>query len=119
QAVAVEGLSEHGRRRGPIARVVVRAGGDLPDHLSAQGLELAFELDLLGDAHPVLGDIGSAPALLQGDVAAPRAQRDLHRVRKGIDPCEHLTTGLTTKSDVLAHGTSFLRPDDTGALARA
>src|SRR5690606_27479802 len=80
---------------------------------------LAFELDLLGDAHPVLGDIGSAPALLQGDVAAPRAQRDLHRVRKGIDPCEHLTTGLTTKSDVLAHGTSFLRPDDPGALARA
>ena len=39
-----------------------------------------LELDLLGDGYTVVGDRGSAPLLLQDDVATLGAERDLDRV---------------------------------------
>ena len=62
----------------PAMSLVLR--GHLAHHLRAHVLELVGELDLLGDGHAVLGDPRRAEALVEHDVAALRAQRDLHRV---------------------------------------
>ena len=62
---------------------------------------LSRELDLLGDGHTVLGDPRRAEALLEHDVAALRAQRDLDRVVQDRDAPEHLRPGVGRKLDFL------------------
>jgi hypothetical protein len=84
-ALAVDRLREHGRGGGAVAGDVARLRGDLADHLGAHVLELVLELDLLGDGDAVLGDRRRAEALLDDDVATLGAERDLHRVREGVD----------------------------------
>ncbi len=73
-ALAEDGLREHGRGGRPVARDVVGLGGDLLDHLRAHVLVLVFELDLLGDRHAVLRDDGRAELLAENDVPALRPQ---------------------------------------------
>ena len=80
QALAHHGLSQHGGGGGAVARDVVGLLGDLLDELGADLLVRVLELDLLGDAHAVVGDGGRTPLLLEHDVAALRAQRDLDGV---------------------------------------
>ena len=65
-----------------------RLRGDLAHHLRAHVLELVLELDLLGDGDAVLGDRRRAEALLDDDVAALGAERDLHRVGERVDAGE-------------------------------
>src|SRR5690606_32412091 len=64
-------------------------------------LELVLELDLLGDGDAVLGDRGGAPRLLDDDVAATRAEGDLHRVGEGVDALHDLRAGALVEDDVL------------------
>ena len=45
----------------------------------------SVELDLLGDGHAVVGDGRGAELLVEGDVAALRAERGLDRVGEGVD----------------------------------
>ena len=92
-ALAVDRLGEHGRGGGAVAGDVGGLGGDLLHHLRAHVLELVLELDLLGDGDAVLGDRRRAAALLDDDVAAARAERDLHRVGEDVDAREDALRG--------------------------
>ena len=70
----------------PARSLVLRR--DLAQHLRAHILELVLELDLLGDGDAVLGDAGRAEALVEDDVAALGAERDLHRVGEDVDAAQ-------------------------------
>ena len=91
---------KHGRSGGAVARLVVGLRGDFAHHLRAHVLELVFELDLLGDGDAVLGDAGSAEALVDDDVAALRAERHLHRVSERFNAAQHAVAGVAGKSYV-------------------
>ena len=92
----------------PATSLVLR--GDLAHHLRAHVLELVGELDLLGDGHAVLGDARRAEALVDHDVAALRAQRDLHRVGEDVDAAQHALASVTAKSHVLCCHVSVSSP---------
>ena len=89
-----DGGGEHGRGGGAVAGDVGGLGRDLTHHLGAHVLELVFELDLLGDGDAVLGDAGSAEALVENDVAALRAERHPHGIGENVDPAQHLVASI-------------------------
>ena len=62
-----------------------RLGRDFLHHLGAHVLERIRELDLLGDGDAVLGDGRGAELLVDDDVPALGAERDLHRLGELID----------------------------------
>src|SRR5690606_21171799 len=68
QALAHERLGEDRRRRRAVTGHVVGLLGDLLDELGTDLLVRVLELDLLGDAHTIVGDGGGTPLLLQYDV---------------------------------------------------
>jgi hypothetical protein len=85
QALPHQRLREYGRRRGAVARHVVRLRRDLLRELGAHVLKRVIQLDLAGDGHAVLGDVGGAVLLVEHDIAPPRPERHLHGVGEGID----------------------------------
>ena len=85
EALANDRLGEHGRRGGAVARDVVGRRGDLAHELGALVLEDVLDLDLTSDGHAVVRDGRGAELLVEDDVAAPGAKRDLDRVRDGVD----------------------------------
>ena len=115
QPFADQRLGQHGRRRRAVAGHVVGLLGDLLDQFGAELLVRVVELDLLGDAHPVVGDRGHAPLRVQHDVAALRAERHLHRVGEDVHAALQAATGLFTESDQLGH----LRRSSTSSCRRA
>ena len=96
-AFADDRLGEHGRGGGAVAGDVVGLRGDLAHHLRAHVLELVLELDLLGDGDAVLGDARGAERLVEHDVAALGAERDLHRVGEDVDAAQHAVAGVAGK----------------------
>jgi hypothetical protein len=82
---------------------VVGLGGDLLGELGADVLEGILELDLLGDGHAVVGDRGGAEPLVQDDVPALGPERDLDRVREGIDATLECVTSLFIEEQLLCH----------------
>ena len=64
---------------------VVRGRGDLADELSALVLEDVLDLDLACDRDAVVGDRRRAELLVQHDVAALGAERDLDGVGERVD----------------------------------
>ena len=90
-------LRKHGCRRRAVAGEVVRLRGDFAHHLRAHVLELVLELDLLGDGDAVLGDARRAERLVDDDVAALRAERDLHRVCEDVDAAQHAVARVGMK----------------------
>jgi hypothetical protein len=64
----------------------------------AHVLELVLQLDFLRDRHAVLGDGGSAEALLEHCVAALGAQRCLYGIRQDVDAFEHPRAGVVTET---------------------
>ena len=109
EALRVDRLREHGRGRRAVAGLVARLARDLAHHLGADVLELVGELDLLGDGDAVLGHDRRAEALLDDDVAALRAERDLHGVGEGVDAVEDGVAGVAVVGDLLgAHGAEIL-----------
>jgi hypothetical protein len=104
-ALAEDRLGQDGRGGGAVAGVVGGLGRDLLHHLRAHVLELVLELDLLGDGDAVLGDRGRAPALLDHDVAAARAEGDLDGIGEDVDAPTDRGAGALVENDVLgAHG---------------
>ena len=93
-------LGENGGGGGAVAGDVGGLGSDLAHHLGAHVLELVLELDLLGDGDAVLGDAGSAERLLDHDVAALGAERDLDGVGENVDAAQHLLARVLAKFDV-------------------
>ena len=94
-------LREHGRGGGAVAGDVVGFRRHLAHHLRAHVLELVFKFDFLRHRHAVLGDTRRAEALVEHDIAALGAERDLHRIGEDIDAAQHLVARLATKSYVL------------------
>ena len=93
-------LGENGGGGRAVAGDVGGLRGDLLEHLRAHVLELVFKLDFLGDRHAVLGDARRAERLVEHDVAALGAERDLHRVGENIDAAQHAIARVLTEFDV-------------------
>ena len=85
QALANDRLGQHGGGRGAVAGHVVGGGRHLAHELGALVLEDVLDLDLAGDRHAVVGDRRRAELLVEHDVAALRAERDLDRVRDRVN----------------------------------
>src|SRR4029078_2762593 len=100
QALADHRLGQHGRRRRAVTGDVVGLLGDFLDELGPDLLVGVLQLDLLGDAHTIVGDGGRAPLLLEDDVAALGAERDLDRVGElgypSLAPAAGLPSSTTT-----------------------
>ena len=84
EALAEDRLGQHGGGGGAVAGEVGGLGGDLLHHLCAHVLDRIGQLDLLGDRHAVLGDGRGAEFLVDDDVPALGAERDLDRLGQGI-----------------------------------
>ncbi len=104
QALADHGLGQDGGRRRAVTGDVVGLLGNFLDELGPDLLVRVLELDLLGDAHTIVGDGGRTPLLLQNDVAALGAQRDLDRVGEGVHTPLQPAAGLLVESNQLRHG---------------
>ena len=85
EAFAEDRLREDRGGRRAVAGDVRRLGRDFLHHLRAHVLDRIRELDLLRDGDAVLGDRRCAELLVDDDVAALGAERDLHRLGQLID----------------------------------
>ena len=85
EALGDDRLAEHDRGRRAVAGDVVGLGRDFLEELRAHVLERVVELDVAGDRHAVVGDRRRAELLVEDDVAALRAERDLDRVGEAVD----------------------------------
>ena len=99
-AFADDRLGQHGRGGGAVAGDVVGLRGHFAHHLRAHVLELVLELDLLGDGDAVLGDARRAEALVDHDVAALGAERDLHGVGEDVDAAQHALARVAAETYV-------------------
>jgi hypothetical protein len=77
QALAVDRLGEHGGGGGAVAGDVVGLAGDLLHHLGAHVLELVSSSISLATVTPSLVTVGAPKLLVDDDVAALGAERDL------------------------------------------
>src|SRR5438067_1155062 len=109
QALAADRLSEHGRRPGAVAGDVVGRRGDLADELRALVLEDVLDLDLTSDRDTVVGDGRGAELLVEDDVAALGAERDLDGVGYRVDAQLERLAGLNVVLELLvSHSVSSL-----------
>ena len=106
RALAVDRLREHGRGRGAVAGGVRRLARDLAHHLRAHVLERILQVDFLGDRHAVLGDGRRAELLVEDDVAALGAERDLHRVGQLVDAAQDRLARLLAVHNLFCHRSS-------------
>ena len=98
-AFANDGLGKNGSSRGAVTGDVVGLRSDFADHLGAHVFELVVQFDFLGDRNAVLGDARSAEGLVDDDVAALRAERDLHGVSENVDAAQHLFARCAAELD--------------------
>jgi hypothetical protein len=85
QTLVHQRLRQHGGRGGAVTGDVVGLGRYFLGQLRAEVLVRVLQLDLTSDGHTVVGDRGSAPLLVQDDVASLRAEGDLHGVGEDVD----------------------------------
>ena len=104
EALVEDRRGENGRRRGAVARDVVRLVCDFEHELGAHVLKGIFVLDLFRDGDAVFGDVGGAEALLEDDVAPSRAEGDANGLRELLDTCLHFVAGGIVEHDLLSHG---------------
>ena len=107
QALVDQRLGQHGGGGGAVTGDVVGLGGDLLDQLGAHVLERVVELDLPGDGHAVVGDGRGAELLVEHDVAALRAERDLDRVGQLVDAGLEGAAGVLVELQDLGHVVSY------------
>src|SRR5690606_454733 len=88
---------------GAVPGYVVGLLRDLLDQLGADLLVRLLKLDLLGDAHTVVGNGGSTPLLLEYDVAPLRAQRHPHGVGEVVHAPLKAAARLLIERDHLGH----------------
>ena len=103
-----ERLGENGGGGGAIAGVVGGLAGGFLDQLGAHVLYLVAELNLLGDADAVLGDVWSTPTAVEDGVAAAWAERALDGCCEFLDSGEQLLAGVSVKGKFLhGHGSGL------------
>ena len=108
EAFAVDRLRQHRRGRRAVAGRVGGLARDFAHHLGAHVLERVLEVDFLGDGHAVLGDGGGAELLVDDDVAALGAERDLDRVGQGVDAAQDRLPRVFTVNNLFCHDACFL-----------
>ena len=94
EAFLVDGLGEHGRRGGAVARDVAGLAGDFAHKLRAHVFIGVFELDFLGDSHAVLGDGRAAEFFVEDDVASAGSEGGLDGARQFLDAAEQCLPGV-------------------------
>src|ERR1017187_10162877 len=105
-AFAHDRRGQHGRGGGAVAGLIGGAGSDFAHHLCAHVLELVFEFDFLRHRHAILGDAWGAERLVEHNVAAFRAERDLHRVGEDVDAVQHAVARIDGEFDVFSSHSS-------------
>src|SRR5882672_3268458 len=100
EAFADDGLRQHGRGGGAVTGFIGSVGRHFLHHLRAHVFELVFEFDFLGDRDTVLGDGGSAVALVEHCIAALGTQRYLDGIRQNIHAPEHALPGVVAEAYV-------------------
>ena len=110
QTLANDRLGEHGRGRRAVTGDVVGRRGDLADELRALVLEDVLDLDLTGDRDAVVGDRRGAELLVEHDVAALGAERDLDRVGDRVDAGLQRVAGVRVVLQFLVSHVSFSSP---------
>src|SRR3954465_3818210 len=103
QTLAHERLGQNGGGGGAVTRDVVGLLRDLLDQLGPDLLPRVLELDLLGDAHTIVGDGGGAPLLLEDDVAASGTEGHLDGVGEGVHAPLEAAARLFLEGDHLGH----------------
>ncbi len=97
-----DGRGENRRGGGAVAGLIGGPGRYFAHHLCAHVFELVFELDFLGDRDTVLGDARRAERLVEHDVAALGAERDLHRIGEDVDAVQHTVARVDGEFDVFS-----------------
>jgi len=103
RALAVDGLTEHRRRRRAVTGHVRRLARHFTDHLRAHVLERVLEFDFLRDGHAVLGNRRRSELLVEDDVAALGAEGDLHRVGQLVHAAQDRLARLLSIHNLLCH----------------
>ena len=96
-------LGQDCRRRGAVARHVVRLGGDLLGELGAKVLIRVLQLNFARDGDTVVRDGGSAPLLVDDDVAAAWPQRHLYGVRETVHAALKRAPGVLVELQNFRH----------------
>ena len=102
-SLAHDSVGKDGRRRGAVARVVVRGDSGLAHDLHAHVLDGIFKIDIGGHRGAVVGNVGLLVLLLHGDVAPLRADRHPHGIGQLVDAGSHLRTGFVVERNVFGH----------------
>src|SRR6266540_2947305 len=103
QALTDQRLREHGGGGGAVTGDVIRLLRYFLDQLGADLLVGLLELDLLGDRDAIVGDGGSAPLLLEHDVATLWAQRHPHCVGELVHAPFERPAGVLIEGNDLRH----------------
>ena len=93
-------MREHDRCGGAVAGPIGGPVGDLLNQLDAHILELVAELDFLGDAHSVLGDL-RAKRPIDRDVPPSRSERDAHGACENVDAMQQPVASLEREFEIL------------------
>src|SRR5207244_9163416 len=101
QALAEDRLGEHRRGRRAVAGEIRGLGRHFLHHLGAHVLDLVLELDLLGHRDAVLGYRGVTELLVDDDVPALGAERDLHRLGQLIHAALQAGASLNVELQLL------------------
>ena len=93
-------VREHDRGGGAVASPIGGPVGDLLNQLDAHILEFVVELDFLGDAHAVLGDL-RAERPIDRDVPPSRSKRDAHGACENVDAVQQPVASLEREFEIL------------------
>jgi len=102
EALAIDGLGQHGRGRGAVAGNVAGFARDFANELRAHVLIGVFELDFLGDSDAVLGDGRAAEFLVEDDIASARPERRLDRSCELLDTAEQRLAGALVELELFS-----------------
>src|SRR6202030_4296989 len=102
-ALAEDGLCEHGRGGRAVTGNVGSLGSDFADHLRAHVLEWIPEFDFLLYGDTVLGNDRRAELLFDHRIAALGAEGDLYCVGEGIHAAQNRLAGILTCYNLLRH----------------
>ena len=89
-AVLVDGISEHGCRRGAVASHVGGLGSNFPQELGAHVLIGVLELDLFCYGDAILSDGRGAEFFVNDDIPTPGTECGLHGITQSGDALQDL-----------------------------
>ena len=101
QALAEDGVGQHGGRAGAVTDGFPGALGSLTDHLGAEVLGGVLQLHLLRDGHAVVADDGHAEALLDEDTLGLRPQGHANGVGQRRHPAQDLLASVHPEQHLL------------------